>query len=219
MIAANYGFQSRHRALHATVNHLATIIIAGLVLTACVKTYQPPDASESSALVKFKFAYGDASGVLPHDAFNDAIVVWVNMKDIIEDEDYKVYRKRYAGAASSRVAPPLEVTTQRFHTGKPLTFFVALGVKWQIMEFEQVCRAVTVRIGNRQRRERHCHYQYVTKNRAAECDTRVTFVPAPGQVYLIDYTSIETGMTCSVAAFQQEFKEDGTFSLKLIGSG
>ena len=205
--------------MHAAVKHVASIIIAGLVLAACAKTYQPPGAGESSALVKFKFAYGDASGVLSHDAFNDAIVVWVNMKDIIADEHYKVYRKRYAGAASRRVATPLEVATQRFHTGKPLTFFVALGVKWQIKEFEQVCQYVTVRIGNRTRRERHCHYQYVTKNRAAECDTQVTFVPAPDQVYLIDYTSIETGLTCSVAAFQQEFKEDGTFSLKLIGSG
>jgi hypothetical protein len=192
----------------STVRLLAISIAILAMGSACVPAYRPPSASEPHAVVKLRRSYEGAAGE--------------SLRETVDINDHRAFEETSpAGVANAPRADSVlvhpEPATARFSS----MFFHTQMRQVQERYTEQEPHYETERYDcssgfGTNRVYRTCarsvtryrpktKYRWVTKAveiTDGECSSTVSFIPAEGHVYLLEYTYRDSG-ACAVSCYTQ----------------
>lgn len=209
--------------------------LAALALGGCAMHYRGPVAGEPAAMVKVKLGL-DREQATKRVPAHDGLSTLVATVLVHEDGEARVVATRkvpWSAIVDGKQA--LETIAIPVHAGRPAELEVKLAVRWTRTNLESVTARVpvtrvtvvqepaydnvsqTVGLANVKKYETKDESRTTTnwekREMTAGCSARVTLAPAQGQTYVLDYQNPKLADGCTVSAFVERARPDGSVEL------
>lgn len=182
---------------------LLCVACSSILLSACgtLSKYEPPKDNEAHALLKLKYKY---SAVQPGTQLGARMHIRHDAK--ADDDSFEgAFNETYGGVSDKKTSPDIPMTAMKVHPGKKTDVRMAVYFYWYTTQTH------TVMINNRPQMQTTQVY-----NETA-CTVQLSFVPAAGKVYLLDYSSPNINKDCQANTYEQIQQAGGKFKLLKVG--
>ncbi|MFT3913093.1 MAG: hypothetical protein QM704_03085 [Anaeromyxobacteraceae bacterium] len=212
--------------------------LAALALGGCAMHYRGPTAGEPAAMVKVRLDLDteQATKLVPaHNGLSTLVATVL----VHEDGEARVFATRKVPwSAIVDGKQTLGTIAVPVHAGRPAELEVKLAVRWTRTNLESVTARVpvtrvtvvqepawdnvsqTVGLANVKKYETKDESRTTTgwekREMTAGCSARVTLAPAQGQTYVLDYENPKLANGCTLAAFVERARPDGSVELEKL---
>ena len=169
----------------------------------CIRNYEPPKEGQPSALLKTQFSYNETlSGT------NMGVAIFI--REGPDESLLRVYINNVAHIDSGADPPRVPAHGVAIRPIPETSVYLRLYFSWTTQQQVQV---------SHRDYEGNTTYTTETQTQYHErgCTAGVTFAPAVGNSYLVNYSGGTIDQDCIAQAFLQTLADDGTFSLEAVG--
>lgn len=220
------------------IRAIATLTLALSLAAGCASQYKLPEGNQPAAVVKVKTAFDakKANGLVPLLTTAPSLRMSVSLAE--GTKNFQVMNKQLAEAADAKgVITSIEAFN--IHPDRPVVLTVYTGIHWQtktrekVQKTERVPKQVTKTVSEYDSYTKRTRYvtktvteyelktkwveEYVTKDHARGCAASVKLTPAKDHIYLLDYSNLMISDGCTLRAYRQIPRPDGTFKLEPAG--
>jgi len=183
---------------------LTFIALVIVLLSACsfTRPYEQPKDKEPYALLKLKYKYSE---VVDNTTLGARMNIRQDAKS--DDESYmSAFNKNYGSVEAKGKKPNIPMDAIKVHPGKKTDMTMAVYFYWYTTQ------TYTIMVNNAPQ----VQTQQVYNERA--CTAKLSFTPAEGKVYLLDYNSPNVSSDCRASAYDQVKLRSGKFKLVKVAS-
>lgn len=188
------------------MNHIqrACLLSSLLLLAGCgaMRPYEPPEDKAPQALLKLKYKYSE---VVPGSTLGARMGIRHDAKDD-DDRFQAAFNQSYGAIAGKKGGQDIPMAAVKVHPGKKTDVTMAVYFYWYTTQ------TYTVMVNNMPQ----MRTQQVYNEKA--CTVQISFTPAAGKVYLLDYSSPNVDRDCTGHAYEQVRQRGDQFKLVKVGS-
>jgi len=183
---------------------LMFIALVIMLLSACsyMRPYEQPKEKEPYALLKLKYKYSE---VVDSTTLGARMHIRQDAKS--DKESYmSAFHKNYGSVATKGKKPAIPMEAVKVHPGKKTDITMAVYFYWYTTQ------TYTVMVNNTPQVQTQQVYNERT------CTAKLSFTPAVGKVYILDYNSPNVTSDCRATAYNQVKLRSGKFKLVKVAS-